>query len=70
MTWTYNGTPELDAQSTYKTGLVVCIVVPAIMAMMVGLRVYTRVCVVCRMGADDWLTIAAVGRFSQPRRPS
>lgn len=64
MGWIYHGTPELEAQSTYKVGLIVCIVVPVIMAIVVGLRVYTRFCVVCRVGADDYLTIAAVRKFS------
>lgn len=61
MTWIYNGTPELDAKSTYKTGLVVCIVVPVVMFAVVGLRLYTRLRVVCKVGVDDYLTVLAVG---------
>ena len=60
MTWIYNGTPKLDAESTYKTGLTVCIVISFLMTVIVALRLYTRLRIIPSVWYDDYFTIAAV----------
>ncbi|KAL8657432.1 MAG: hypothetical protein Q9226_001925 [Calogaya cf. arnoldii] len=65
--WIHNGSDHLDAISDYRTILGVCITLPIIMTIVVGMRAYTRIKLLESIGIDDWIIFfSAVGSLSEP----
>ncbi|KAL8658006.1 MAG: hypothetical protein Q9226_001363 [Calogaya cf. arnoldii] len=63
--WIHNGSDHLDAISDYRTILGVCITLPIIMTIVVGISVYTRIKLLESIGIDDWIIFfSAVGSLS------
>ncbi|KAG8625880.1 hypothetical protein KVT40_006281 [Elsinoe batatas] len=55
MTWTINGTPELDRISNYRLVVSVCLACSCCMSIVVALRAWVRIRWVKAIGMDDWL---------------
>ncbi|KAL8852504.1 MAG: hypothetical protein Q9221_002628, partial [Calogaya cf. arnoldii] len=55
--WIQNGSDHLDAISDYRTILGVCITLPIIMTIVVGMRAYTRIKLLESIGIDDWIIL-------------
>lgn len=64
--WIQNGTEDLDAISHYERILGVCVALPVLMVIIVGMRAYTRIKILNNVGLDDWIIFfSAVGTCSQ-----
>lgn len=59
MTWIVNGTPEVDAESNYKTIVIVTLVLCILATGTSTLRVWVRARV-RGMAADDWMAVLSV----------
>lgn len=55
MVWVNNGDAAVDAASNYKTILGVCIGLPIVTTVIVGLRAYVRGRLLRALGADDYV---------------
>ncbi|KAI4238274.1 MAG: hypothetical protein LQ349_001221 [Xanthoria aureola] len=53
--WIHNGSQQLDEISDYRTILGVCIALPILMVVIVGMRAYTRIKLLHSIGLDDWI---------------
>ncbi|KAL8752082.1 MAG: hypothetical protein Q9199_005985 [Rusavskia elegans] len=53
--WIHNGSQQLDEISDYRTILGVCIALPILMVIVVGMRAYTRIKLLNSIGLDDWI---------------
>lgn len=53
--WIHNGNEHLDAVSDYRTILGVCIALPIVMTIVVGMRAYARAKILRTLGVDDWI---------------
>lgn len=60
MGWVVDGTPELDAQSDYKTVLTVAIVSTVLMVLTLGMRLFVRR---SRLGWDDYIVVFGAVSF-------
>lgn len=59
MTWVYNASPELDAQSNWPLIIGVCTGLTTLMTITVGLRIYVRAWMIKSMGTDDWVMLSS-----------
>lgn len=66
MTWVYNASPELEAESIYPATVAVALVFTSLMFLVVCLRFHFRR---SKFAADDWITILSlVKQYSSPVR--
>ena len=63
MTWVYNTSPAVNADSNYPTILGVSITLVVLMLVIVCLRFYVRAHMLNAVGPDDW--VIAAGAVSQ-----
>lgn len=54
MTWVANASPELDAQSQWRTVVAVCVILSFVAGVIVGMRLWIRART-RGMAADDWM---------------
>lgn len=60
--WIHNGNEHLDQISGIKRLLGVCIGLPLLMMIVVGMRLYIRIFILKSLGSDDWATVVSLVR--------